>query len=154
MLVIELPPNWQGPQVGSIADPDAIVRAGERDPREALHLLATTAIERSNDPQDWTNALSQALRVDSSLSLELWADATGLHPGSLSRGFTRVFGTTPAAYRSTQRTQKAIDALIRTDAPLSRIAAECGFADQAHMSRAIANMAGATPAMLRRQHRS
>ena len=152
VLVIAIPGGWDGPLIGSVADPDAIARAGEKDPFEALDLLITSVSKRAIQTYDWPDALAAALRADPSLSLEAWAEDTGLHPGSLSRGFERVFGMTAAAYRLAQRTHRAIDALVSGDAPLSELAIDCGFADQAHMSRAVARLAGVPPARLRRQY--
>lgn len=152
VLVIPLPSEWTGPLLGSIEDPDAIVRAGERDPIEALHLLSTSVSERPSEARDWPEALAAALRHDPTTFLEEWAERANLHPGSLSRGFAQVFGTTPAAYRQAQRAQRAIEALFRTDLPLSSLALDCGFADQAHMTRAVGALAGEPPAALRRRH--
>jgi AraC-like DNA-binding protein len=153
VLVIEVPDGWDGPCLGSIADPDAIVRAGEKDAAEALHLLMEGFSARTVEAADWPDALAEALRADPSLSLEHWAESASLHPGSLARGFARVFGMGPASYRVVQRTRLAIDALMHDDLPLSRLAADCGFADQAHMTRAVARVAGTPPASLRRQYR-
>ena len=153
VLVIEVSDGWDGPPLGSVTDPDAILRAGESDPLEALHLLIEGFSPRPAQARDWPDALAEALGADPSLSLEHWAEAAGLHPGSLSRGFARVFGMSPAAYRLVQRTRRAIDALVRCEVPLSRLAADCGFADQAHMTRAVTRVAGASPALLRRQYR-
>jgi AraC-like DNA-binding protein len=153
VLVIEVPDGWDGPSTGSIRDPDAVVRAGEKDPLEALQLLVDGFSAWLAGAHDWPDALAEALRADPSLSLEHWAEAAGLHPGSLSRGFARVFGMSPAAYRLVQRTRRAIDALMRSDVPLSRLAIDCGFADQAHMTRAVASLAGAPPALLRHRYR-
>ena len=153
VLVIPIPDGWDRPVTGSVADPDSIVRAGEKDAAEALELLIEGVSARPTGARDWPDELAEALCADPSLSLESWAKAAGLHPGSLSRGFARVFGIAPAAYRLAQRTRRAIDALVHGDVPLSRLAADCGFADQAHMSRSVARVAGAPPALLRDQYR-
>ena len=153
VLVLPLPERWAGPTIGSVADPDAIVRACEKDPAEALQGLIDGFSPRATEAYDWADGLAEALRADPSLSLEQWAEDAGLHPGSLSRGFARVFGMSAAAYRLVQRTQRAIDALLRTEIPLSRLAIDCGFADQAHMTRAVASVAGLPPSSLRRQYR-
>ncbi len=153
VLVLPVPDGWQGPTVGSIDDPDAIVRTCEKDPIEALQLLVEGVSARPTQVHDWPDSLAEALRTNPSLSLDDWAESADLHPGSLSRGFAKVFGMSAAAYRVTQRTRRAIDALIHGDVPLSRLAAECGFADQAHMSRAVARVAGAPPALLRQRYR-
>jgi len=150
VLVIQLPSGWDGEPLGHIRDADAIVRASEKDPLEALLLLTESAAPQAHQPHDWPDALAEALASDPSICLTAWAENAGLHPGSLSRGFTNVFGTTPAAYRRTRRARRAIDALSRTDVPLSSLALDCGFADQAHMSREVAALAGLAPALLRR----
>jgi AraC-like DNA-binding protein len=71
------------------------------------------------------------------LLLGAWAAAHGLHIGTLSRGFGQVFSITPSAYRLIQRTRRAVRAARRTTDPLHRIAQDCGFVDQAHMTRAV-----------------
>jgi len=43
-----------------------------------------------------------------------------------------------------------MEAVRRSGEPLSLIAVDCGFADQAHMSRAIRRLANTTPGALRR----
>jgi AraC-like DNA-binding protein len=153
VLVIPLPQEWRGETLGWIDDPDAIVRAGETNHSAALELLMSGVRTRSAEALDWPDALAAALRSDPSISLGSWAEVAGLHPGSLSRGFAQAYGTTPAAYRVVQRTRRAIDALLSTDLPLSRLAFECGFSDQAHMTRAVAGLTGAPPALVRRHSR-
>jgi len=153
VLVIPIPDRWTGPTIGSVSDPDAIVRAGEKDCVEALQLLIEGFSARATETHDWADALAEALRADPALSLEQWAEEVGLHPGSLSRGFARVFGMSAAAYRLVQRTRRAIDALLRTEVALSRLAIDCGFADQAHMTRAVSSVAGVPPSFLRSQYR-
>lgn len=153
VLVIPIPNRWTGPTLGSVADPDAIVRAGEKSSAEALQMLVDGFSVRATETHDWADALAEALRADPALSLEQWAEGAGLHPGSVSRGFARVFGMSAAAYRLVQRTRRAIDALLRTEVPLSRLAIDCGFADQAHMTRAVSSVAGVPPSFLRSQYR-
>jgi len=151
VLVLPLSENWDGPQLGSIADPDMIARTSETDPWDALERLVAGFTERPIEAGDWPDALARSLQSDLSLCLADWADAFGLHPASLSRGFVQTFGTTPAAYRLAQRTRRAIDAVMFGNLPLSRIAFDHGFSDQAHMTRAVAQLAGATPGALRRR---
>ena len=154
VLVIPLPPAWKGSVLGHVRDPDAIVRASETDPPEALHLLGVSVDERYPEVIDWPDALADAIRLNPSICLAAWAQDEGLHPGSISRGFMSVFGTTPAAYRRTQRARQAIEALTSTDIPLTAVALDCGFADQAHMSREVAKLAGAAPTLLRSSSRA
>ncbi len=122
----------------------------ERDRTGAARRLLAELAPRPAPPADWPDMLAQALRDDPDLSLALWADRLGLHPGSISRGFRQVFGVTPVAFRLVQRTRQALGALQISAAPLSAIAYDCGFADQAHMSRAVRGLTNATPTALRR----
>jgi AraC-like DNA-binding protein len=67
----------------------------------------------------------------------------GLAPETISRGFGRVFGTTAASFRAEARARRAFEQIVRTNAPLVDIAANSGFADQAHMTRAVRALTGA-----------
>ena len=151
VLVLPLPRDWTGPAVGRLEDADAVARSAEKDVQEALGLFASGVTARQAQVHDWPDALAQALQANPSLSLASWAEAAGLHPGSLGRGFAAVFGIAPAAYRLTQRVQRALALLQGAETPLSEVAAECGFSDQAHMTRSIRTVTGSSPASLKRQ---
>jgi len=140
-----------GALTGRIADPDAIVRLAEYSPQCAAQRLLAGLLPKTPAAADWPDLLAGAMQADPGLSLGAWAMQSGLHVGSLSRGFRQVFGTTPVGYRLTQRTRRAIDAVLHSQTPFSLIAQDCGFADQAHMSRAIGRLARTTPAALRRR---
>jgi len=151
VLVLPLGLDWDGPVHGRLADPDAVARLAEHDHYAAVQrLLESLTGKPEASSADWPDLLARALRADPAVCLTEWSRAAGLHLGSVSRGFRQVFGVTPAAYRLAQRTQRAVDALLRTQIPLSAIAVDCGFADQAHMSRAVLRVAAQTPAALRR----
>lgn len=149
--MLPLDDGWDGSELGVITDPDAIVRASETDPAEALERLVATYTPRLSTTGDWPDELARTLQRNPALCLTDWAREYGLHRASLSRGFTQTFGTTPAAYRLAQRTRRAIDGAARAHIPLSRVAIDCGFSDQAHMTRAVTNLAGMTPGQLRRR---
>jgi AraC-like DNA-binding protein len=138
---------------GRIDDVDAIVRLVEDDPDEAARQLLGPLGPIPAAADDWPDMLARAMRENPFLSLSAWASAFGLHLGSLSRGFGQVFGITPVGYRLAQRTHRAINALLLTEEPLSRVAIDCGFSDQAHMCREIGRVAQATPGLLRRRGR-
>jgi AraC-like DNA-binding protein len=150
VLVLPIEDRDAAPLIGQIADPDAIVRLAERDRGEAARQLLAAFDPRVPSCADWPDLLAQALRADPALPLTPWARDRGLHLGSLSRGFRQVFGVAPVAYRLIQRTRRAMDAVRRSAEPLSHIAVDSGFADQAHMSRAIRRLANTTPRVLRR----
>ena len=57
----------------------------------------------------------------------------------------------PARFRIEMQAHRALLLIEDTDAPLARIAAECGFADQPHLTRSIVQITGHPPAYWRRQ---
>jgi len=82
------------------------------------------------------------------------ADAHGIVPETLSRGFAKVYGTTAATFRAEIRARRALGQIIRTGISLVEIAAAVGFADQAHMTRAVRALTGATPTYWRSKSNS
>jgi len=149
VLVIALPGAWRGPLLGRIRDPDAVARTAERDGTIAAQLIATGIVPKPHAASDWPDLLAQELRRNPGTAMRTWAHRMGLHPGSISRGFRQVFGLTPAAFRLIARTHQAIAAIRLSRSPLCEVADACGFADQAHMSRAVGKLAGISPAQLR-----
>jgi AraC-like DNA-binding protein len=143
--------GWSGAGLdfGHVNDPDRIMRVAERDPREARDLLLATVAPRVTGVKDWPDALAAGIRQEPNLSLTLWAAAHDLAPATVSRGFRRVFGIPPVAFRAQMRARHAWHAIQHTTKPLSAIAAENGFADQAHMTRSVAALTGATPSAWR-----
>jgi AraC family transcriptional regulator len=83
-------------------------------------------------------------------SAQVLALAAGVHRVHLVRSFRDHFGCTLGEYVRRRRLAQASRLLTSTDLPLSRIAAEAGFADQAHLTRALKHATGATPLALRR----
>jgi AraC-like DNA-binding protein len=133
------------PGLGRIDDPDAIVRIAERNKAEAaVQLLSLTEIQEP-ECRDWPDELAAALMQHPSLSLSHWSEVRGIAPWTMSRGFTQVFDVSPSAFRARARTRHALEAIRTTDAPLAEIAADCGFADQSHMTRSVRGMTGQGP---------
>ena len=75
------------------------------------------------------------------------AAAGGRTPRQLERQFRALAGVTPKAYARRARFEHARDRLWAAPTTrLSALAAECGYADQAHLTREFAEFAGAPPA--------
>jgi AraC-like DNA-binding protein len=78
-------------------------------------------------------------------------DRLGCSPRHLIRGFREQIGVTPKVGARILRFERAARAVReRTGVGLARIAAECGYHDQAHMTREFHSLAGLTPADYRR----
>lgn len=117
------------------------------------HSTATSIGEARSDVARVRERLADDLVHTPSLS-EL-AALVGLSRYQLLRRFERVYGMTPFAWQRQVRTERA-RGLIGGGRSLADVAADCGFADQSHMTRVFADHFGFTPgawaASLRRRH--
>ena len=71
-------------------------------------------------------------------------------PYRLSRAFTRELGVPLTRYRNRLRVTRALDRLEAGETHLGALAADLGFADQAHLTRTVRDHLGHTPTALRR----
>ena len=78
------------------------------------------------------------------------ASLTKLSPFHLARVFTREVGIPPHAFLKQVRLAHA-KALLRKRLPIARVAAETGFADQSHLTRAFRELVGISPGAYRTQ---
>jgi AraC-like DNA-binding protein len=145
-LPLAVAPAWP---FGRVGDPDAVVRAAERDPTAATRLLIETSVPATG-LDDWPDLLAEALRGDHARPIGEWASSFGLRPQSLSRGFRLAYGVSPQRYRLELRAARAARTAAAGAGRLAELAAEAGFADQPHMTRAIRAVYGAPPAALGR----
>lgn len=149
-MVLNLPLAGEvGFGVAEASDPDLIARTAERDVAEAARLLHQSMRTLESSPDDWPDALAAALRRDPGLSVSRWAECANLAAATVSRGFRQAFGTSPRRYRAEQRALAAARGLLHRADPPAALAAELGFVDQAHMTRAVKALTGASPGRLR-----
>jgi AraC-like DNA-binding protein len=133
------------------ADPDAAVRLAERDPQQAVEFLLATVKPLPPQSTDWPDDLAAALLLDPQLQIRHWAGSRGLALATVSRGFRKVFGVSPSAYRAQARGRLAWRRTVGGGEPLSLLALDCGFCDQAHMTRAVRAVTGKPPGVWRQQ---
>jgi transcriptional regulator GlxA family with amidase domain len=69
------------------------------------------------------------------------------------RAFKCAVGETPHGFIVTCRLRRARELMLESDLPLAEIAVTCGFADQAHLSKAFRRGHGQSPAVWRRERR-
>lgn len=134
------------------SDLDLLVRTAERDVREACALVERDVAAQTPVPplqDDWPDHLAAEVAAGRAALLSDWADQHGLVPESISRGFRRVFGVSASTFRLELKSRRAWLEITGTNKPMASIAAECGFADQAHMSRSVFALTGATPSSWR-----
>jgi AraC-like DNA-binding protein len=150
VLNLPLPVDQPLPSGLRVADPDAVARVAEADPVAASALLDAVD-EVPPLEEDWPDLLAAALRSRSDIRIAEWARAMGLASATVSRGFRAAFGLSPARFRAEMRARRALATLTEADEPLAELALSTGFADQAHLSRAIAELTGLTPSAWRRR---
>ena len=148
-------PRWHRAVCSHLSNLDEIVRAAERDVHEASALLVAVLAGglpgSPGEQNDWPDRLAGDLARNPSMSLGTWADGHGLARETVSRGFTKAYGITPEVFRAELRTKAAWFRITRESERLGTIAAETGFADQAHMSRWVHRLTGLPPLAWRRE---
>jgi AraC-like DNA-binding protein len=135
--------------VATVDDPDEIVRLVEKGDSEAAALLLWSGEITDPEFQDWPDELAASLTQNASLNFSRWSEAKGISGWDVSRGFAKVFGISPCAFRARARTRQAWRAIRTANTPLSAIAAHFGFADQAHMTRSVKTLTGKCPSAWR-----
>jgi AraC-like DNA-binding protein len=113
-----------------------------------------------NNGPEWTPRSSPAflreivanLRAGVHLGREITAIArdADVSPIRLVRSFRRLYGISLARFIRVLQMQRALSLLCDPAIPINTVAAEAGFSDQSHMTRAFAQTYGSTPAALRR----
>jgi AraC-like DNA-binding protein len=88
--------------------------------------------------------------LNASLSCEVLARLTKLSVSYFARAFKCSFGYSPHVFLLRRRMERAQGLMLKSNAPLAQIAIECGFADQAHLSRLFLQFTGESPGSWRR----
>jgi AraC-like DNA-binding protein len=82
--------------------------------------------------------------AEENVTLEALARLAGLSAFHLCRVFRETVGMTPHAYQTQVRVRRA-KSLLRAGLPITVVAAEAGFYDQAHLTRHFKRIVGLTP---------
>ncbi len=134
---------------------DALASVAEKDLGDATLLLQSALGTGWPFPpgkrNDWPDLLAVALTQDASIKISTWAEANGLARETVSRGFAAAYGIVPTVFRAELRARAAWLRVTQGSDSLCAIAAETGFADQAHMTRWIHRITGAPPGAWRRE---
>jgi AraC family transcriptional regulator len=119
---------------------------------EALTIQLLADIERENRINDtrkpfWITKVEEFLHEGSSdnIKIDSLAAIAGVHPVHLSRTFKKFNDVSIGEYTRNIKVKKATEMLLRTAAPLSQIAFECGFSDQSHFIKIFKKHIGLTP---------
>jgi AraC-like DNA-binding protein len=136
-----------------LGDVDELARVAEKDVRAASLLLQSTLRNKCHrspgQRNDWPDLLLSDFGRNACTEIGTWAEVNGLARETVSRGFVAAYGAAPSILRAELRAREAWLRITRGSDRLSSIAADTGFADQAHMTRWIHRISGASPAAWR-----
>lgn len=133
---------------GRVCDPQGLLQAIGDDP-SAMHAMLSASIRPTCGEAELADLLAADLDAGLDCSLSEWAERHAVPPRTLRRHFHALYSTNPARYRARARAWRAWRRIVSEPTPLSMLAYELGFADQAHMSRAVAGLTGAVPTQWR-----
>ena len=92
-----------------------------------------------------------AAHLDGSIRLATLARECGLSVSHFARSFRQSFGTSAHRYLVLQRVERSKELLRESHRPLSEVALDAGFADQAAFSRTFKAVVGNPPGQWRRE---
>ena len=121
---------------------------GELDPREAARRLERAAAALAARPGDPLVAAAVARLADPAVRVEALAAEIGLSERQLRRRFHAAAGYGPKTLQRVLRFRRFLTG-PRDD--LARAALEAGYADQPHLAREVARLAGTSPSRLIRR---
>jgi AraC-like DNA-binding protein/quercetin dioxygenase-like cupin family protein len=102
-------------------------------------------------PQSWLGRARELVhaRFREPLGLTGIAAEVGVTPWHLARQFRRQFNASIGEYARSLRINWALEQLAHSQAPISIVALQAGFADQSHLTRACKTATGLPPAAYR-----
>ncbi|MFJ8042624.1 helix-turn-helix domain-containing protein [Kitasatospora sp. NPDC096147] len=143
-LVVDLP-DVLGPEAGVLvermaATPDWAARF------DLLDAALLVRLERSPEPApEVEHAWSLIDASAGAVPVARLAEEVGWSRGHLVRRYTEQVGLSPKTTSRVLRFRRAVELLPRRTGDLAALAAECGYYDQAHLTREFRDLAGLTP---------
>jgi AraC family transcriptional regulator len=118
---------------------------------ETLGLFSRSMTRSASDVLPWLRATKAFVEAHfgEAISIDQLACLVGRHPIHLSRAFRQAFGQTIGECIRGARVRHAARLLSSSSRPIGEIAAECGFCDQAHLSRSFKKFFGMAPGAYR-----
>ena len=118
-----------------------------------LEILATMVPDSESERSKprWVAKVQEILQEEFSQkhTLEEIARRLELHPVYLTRAFRRFTGESPGQCLNRIRVRAALERLANTEMSITEIALVTGFSDQSHLTRALKQHTGITPAAFR-----
>ena len=150
-----------------LIDPCDLIGAASRDIAERLQeanssagrlaileheMTRRLAFSRDGPPRDLIWALRRLEATYGRVGVNTLAQELGCSRKHLTVRFRREFGMSPKLFARVARFDRAVE-LMRRDrvASLAELAGDCGYADQAHLTRDFCEFAGSPPAAFLRR---
>ena len=133
---------------------ELVERVGEADSWDDRfaaidRVLARAAAGRAEVPAavrpETAEAMRRLVTVRGDVDISSVATDVGWSRRHLSEQFGAEYGVTPKEMARVLRFERSKQLFVRARATLAEIAAECGYADQAHMAREWRTLAGSSP---------
>lgn len=130
------------------SDSEAIV---EDAGAELLDYLGDVPVERATAPPPWLSTVEDYLHTNfhRTICVRDIAAEVGVHHAHLHRAFRSRYGCAVGVFVRRLRVQRAACALRASDEVIAKVALDCGFADQPHLTRVFRTWVGVTPAKFR-----
>jgi len=123
---------------------------------DSIHILLLNTVRTWKEPSSkvspsWVKNAHELLndRWNEPVDLSQISKATGVHPVTISKYFSRYFGATLGEYRRKLKIAKAVS-MMKSSRSLTEISHECGFFDQSHFIKAFKETTAMLPAEYRR----
>lgn len=113
-----------------------------------LDLIHTNPKADSKNPAPgWIKTIAEITRDrwNETLTLKDLSEASGVHPITVSKHFSKYFSCTFGEYMRRLKIEKSLYFLKTASFSLTEIAAECGFSDQSHFIRTFKELTGFLP---------
>lgn len=125
---------------------------------QPVAIMAVSVDEQIPAEQPGMRGLETAIatvhaRFRGPLAIADLAECAGMSVAMLERRMKRLIGETPHRLIVRVRVEEAVALILRGDQGLAQIATECGFTDQAAMSKQVKQVLGVSPRDLRRAQR-
>ncbi|MEU4371703.1 helix-turn-helix transcriptional regulator [Micromonospora chersina] len=134
-----------GPAAAELADRIAAADSRGRRVAALLEEVARGRLRAAGGPDPLGARV--AARLAAGATVAATAAEVGLGPRALHRRSRLLFGYGPKALARILRMRRALD-LARSGAPLAEVAVLAGYADQAHLTREVKELAGVPPTRL------
>ncbi|SCL72378.1 transcriptional regulator, AraC family [Micromonospora citrea] len=132
-------------QVWGDREADRLGERAEQAPAAVLTEVAVGRLRAVGGPEPLAARVVAALAGGATVAAA--AAEVGLDARALHRRSRHLFGYGPKTLARILRMRRAL-ALARAGTPLAEVAARCGYADQAHLTRDVRDLAGVPPTVL------